>query len=108
MWGGFLGSTLSVGLLLAVGRVLALRRPQLSIRVLPYVRDLPQMSLRPEVQLQQPRSAFVALYAPPLQSAAGTLERVLGGAASVRRRLERANLQITVHDFRIEQVRGGW
>ena len=95
-----------MGLLLAGSRVLALRRPQLSVRVLPYVRDLPQMSHRPEFQVQ-PRSAFVALLAPSLQSAATTLERVLGGAASVRRRLERANLQITVHDFRIEQVMWG-
>ncbi len=107
MWGGLLGGALGGGLLLVATRALALRRPQLSTRVLPYVRDLPQMSLRPESQLQQPRSAVVALFAPSVQSAAETLERILGGASSVRRRLERANLRITVHDFRIEQVMWG-
>lgn len=107
LWGGLLGGALAVGLLVTVARVLAVRRPRLATRVLPYVRDLPQMSQRPESQLQQPPTAIVALFGPPLQSAAGTLERVLGGATSVRRRLERANLQMTVHDFRIEQVMWG-
>jgi len=81
-----------------------LRRPQLSVRVLPYVRDLPQMSRRPELALQPTQSALSGLFGPPLRSAADTLERVLGGATSVRRRLERANLSLTVHEFRIEQV----
>ena len=42
-----------------------------------------------------------------LRSSADTLERVLGGATSVRRRIERANLPLTVHEFRIEQVLWG-
>ena len=42
-----------------------------------------------------------------LRSAADTVERVLGGAASVRRRLERADLDKTVHEFRVEQVLWG-
>jgi tight adherence protein C len=32
------------------------------------------------------------------------VERVLGGSSSVRRRLERAGLDRTVHDFRVQQV----
>jgi tight adherence protein C len=39
-----------------------------------------------------------------LRTAADTVERVLGGAASVRRRLQRAALETTVHEFRVEQV----
>ncbi len=104
IWGGLLGGGAALGLMLATVRVLALRRPQLSTRVLPFVRDLPQMSARPETQLQEPRSALSALFGPSLRSAADTLERILGGATSVRRRIERANLAITVHEFRVEQV----
>ena len=107
MWGGVLGGLLGVGVLLAASRLLALRRPQLADRVLPYIRDLPQMSRRPGMSTQQQGSTVVALFGPSLQSAADTLERVLGGANSVRRRLQRANLPITVHDFRIEQVMWG-
>ena len=42
-----------------------------------------------------------------LRSAADLVERVLGGAASVRRRLERADIDKTVHEFRVEQVLWG-
>ena len=107
MWGGFLGGATAFGLLLVVATAVALRRPQLSVRVLPYVRDLPQMSRRPEPQLQPSRSVLAGLFGPALRSAADTLERVLGGATSVRRRLERANLPLSVHEFRIEQVLWG-
>jgi tight adherence protein C len=104
LWGGLLAGAAACGVLLVTSRVLGLRRPQLAVRVLPYVRDLPQMSSRPAQQLEPPRSAAAALFGPMLRSAADTLERVLGGAASVSRRLERANLRTSVHDFRIEQV----
>jgi tight adherence protein C len=104
LWGGLFGGTTALGLLLVATRVLVLRRPRLAVRVLPYVRDLPQASQAPELRLEVPRSAVAALFGPALRSAADTLERVLGGASSVRRRLDRANLALTVHDFRIEQV----
>lgn len=107
MWGGFLAGATAFGLLLVVATAAGLRRPQLSVRVLPYVRDLPQMSRRLEPALQPERSAIAGLFGPALRSAADTLERVLGGATSVRRRLERANLPLSVHEFRIEQVMWG-
>ncbi len=47
------------------------------------------------------------MFGPLLGSAADSLERILGGNASIRRRLERAALPITVHDFRVEQVLWG-
>jgi tight adherence protein C len=94
-WGALLGGGIGCGALVAAGRVLALRRPLLELRVLPYVRDLPQAS----------RPAVTAV--PLLALAAESLERVLGGNASIRRRLERANLPLTVHDFRVEQVLWG-
>jgi tight adherence protein C len=104
-WGALLGAGAGLGLWLVVVRLLALRRPLLGARVLPYVRDLPQSS-RPVVT-SAPTGAFGVLFGPLLGSAAESLERVLGGNASIRRRLERAGSSLTVHDFRIEQVLWG-
>lgn len=103
-WGGVLGGTAALGLLLALARVLAVRRPQLEARVLPYVRDLTAAFPVPAAHAGEPRSAFVALASPMLRSAADLVEQVLGGAPSVRRRLARAGIDRTVHDFRVEQV----
>jgi tight adherence protein C len=105
-WGALTGAGVGLGLVMTVVRVLALRRPQLDVRVLPYVRDLPQADRPVLVQTAQ-TGAFRALFGPALGSAADWLERVLGGKASIRRRLERANLPMTVHDFRVEQVLWG-
>ncbi len=105
-WGALMGTGVGLGLALVVTRVLALRRPQLDLRVLPYVRDLPQADRPLAAPVSQP-GPFRALFGPALTSAAQTLERVLGGNASIRRRLERAGLPVTVHDFRVEQVLWG-
>jgi tight adherence protein C len=47
------------------------------------------------------------VFGPPLRAGADAVERILGGAASVRRRLERAAVPRTVHEFRVEQVLWG-
>lgn len=111
MWGGVLGATAALGLLVAVARVHAIRRPQLALRVLPYVRDLPQVGRTPGFQVAStsasPASAAARIFGPFLRAAAEGVERVLGGATSVRRRLERAGIDKSVHDFRIEQVTWG-
>jgi tight adherence protein C len=104
-WGAVLGAGFGLGLVTVVVRVLALRRPQLALRVLPYVRDLPQAD-RPVAPVAA-AGPFRALFGPVLGSAADSLERILGGNASIRRRLERADLSMTVHDFRVEQVLWG-
>ncbi|GAB3781604.1 type II secretion system F family protein [Nocardioides ungokensis] len=108
-WGAVLGAVLAAGLLLVASRVLALRRTQIAVRVLPYVRDLPQVGRTPGLRVvsSSPTSAAAGVFGPVLRSAADTVERVLGGATSVRRRLERADLDKTVHEFRIEQVLWG-
>jgi tight adherence protein C len=103
LWGALLGGTAAVGLLVVVARIAMIRRPQLALRVLPYAPDLAD-SPRPT---QSAPSTVGAIFGPFLASAAGGVERVLGGASSVRRRLERANLDRTVHEFRIEQVQWG-
>jgi tight adherence protein C len=105
-WGAVLGCGLGLGLVLVAGRVVVLGRPRMSLRVLPYVRDLPQR--QPPPVLAPTRSgAFWALFGPSLGSVAQWLSRVLGGNASIRRRLERANLSMSVQEFRVEQVLWG-
>ena len=103
-WGGFLGTLGGLGLVLVLSRAVSVRRADLAVRVLPYVRDVPSAVRRPVVRAHGP---FRAVFGPLLTSAADAVERVLGGAASVRRRLERARLPMTVHDFRVEQVLWG-
>ncbi|WP_122816692.1 type II secretion system F family protein [Nocardioides pantholopis] len=106
MWGAVLGAAAGAGLLLAGVRVLALRRTPLADRVLPYVRDLPPAGgAAPRLGVDpRPTSAVAGVFGPVLRSAAESVERVLGGSASVRRRLVRANLDRTVQEFRVEQV----
>ncbi len=54
-----------------------------------------------------PVAAATGVFGPLLASSAAGVERVLGGSVSVRRRLERAALETTLHDFRVEQVLWG-
>jgi tight adherence protein C len=109
LWGAILGAIGGLGIVLVVARVMVIRRPQLAIRVLPYVRDLPQVGRTPALRVASstPAAAAVGIFGPVLRSAADLVERVLGGAASVRRRLERADIDKTVHEFRVEQVLWG-
>lgn len=100
-WGAVLGGLGACGLLLVTARVAVLRRPQLSVRVLPYVRDLPMAPSRLSPSVHTGRFGVV------VRPVADVVERVLGGATSVRRRLERADLDRSVHDFRVEQVLWG-
>lgn len=103
MWGALLGLTFAAGILLVAARVSAIRRPQLALRVLPYLRDLPAYARTPGVAPGTADGLLGALVRP----AADGVERVLGGAESVRRRLERAALDLTVHEFRVRQVMWG-
>lgn len=106
LWGALLGAVAGAGLLLVGSRIAVLRRPQLSVRVLPYLRDVPRVDetspLRPVAAA--PTSAAAGIFGPLLRQAADLVERVLGGSTSVRRRLQRAGLDRTLQDFRIEQV----
>ena len=110
VWGALLGGAAGVGLLLVVHRLLVLRRPQLDVRVLPYLRDVPQVGRTTVLRAasSSPTSAAAGIFGPLLRSAADLVERVLGGGSSVRRRLERAGLDTTLHEFRIEQVLWGF
>jgi tight adherence protein C len=101
-WGVLLGASCGTGLVLVLDRIVAARRTPFEVRVLPYLRDLPQLeSTRPATV---PTNAVAGVFGPSLRAAAECVERILGGSASIRRRLERADLELTVHDFRVQQV----
>ena len=104
-WGALLGLAIAAGLGLVVTRLAAMRRPSLDVRVLPYVRDLVTVSHQPTVS--EPRHVLGAVFGPSLRHIAEGVERVVGGSPSVRRRLSRAGLDLTVHEFRIQQVLWG-
>lgn len=105
MWGGLIGLGTTAGVALVVVRVAAIRRPRLEARVLPYVRDLTPARRAPAVVV--PGNVVAAVFGPALRRAADAVERVLGGTPSVRRRLGRAGLDLTVHEFRVQQVLWG-
>ena len=50
VWGALLGGAAGLGLALVVLRVVVLRRPQLALRVLPYVRDVPLRDQAPALR----------------------------------------------------------
>jgi tight adherence protein C len=107
--GAVLGAVAGLGLVLVIARLKAVNRPTLALRVLPYVRDVPRLGRSAPVDepTSSPVSAAAGVFGPAVRAAADGVERILGGAASVRRRLARAGLDRTVHEFRVEQVLWG-
>ena len=106
--GALLGLVGAAGLLLALSRVPAWRRPTLEDRLAPYLRD----SARPSRLLLSERAltpfpTLERIVAPVLGDAVRLIERVLGGAASARHRLEQAGRGMTLDEFRAEQVLWG-
>lgn len=96
--GLLLGFAVGLGGWLVLDRLTSMRRWSLQERVLPYLRDLPMRPAGPRGSRQRSvlRASVTAL--------ADRLDQVLGGAASIRRRLDRAGQTMSVHDFRIEQA----
>jgi tight adherence protein C len=103
-WGVVLGATTGLCLWLVLDRFLASRHTSVALRVAPYLRDLPPSPTVAAAPPVDPTSALRAVFGPLVRRAADLVERVLGGSASVSRRLQRARLPMTVHEFRISQV----
>lgn len=108
MVGAGLGLGASAGVLLAVVRTPILRRPTLADRLDPYLRD----SARPSRLLQSDRTltpfpALERVLAPLVKDGVRMIERALGGSGSVRRRLGQAGRDLTVEEFRAEQLLWG-
>ena len=82
VWGGLLGAVAGVGLVLVVLRISVLRRPQLSDRVLPYLRDLPMRDQGPALRtLSSDASASTGVEASVNKLLWATWHRRLGEVA---------------------------
>lgn len=102
--GAVLGMTAGSAVLLVCARLLAVRRPKLELRLVPYLRDLPSAGAASAYRPPVSRSVAGALIGPWLERTARALERLLGGATSIRRRLDRAGGMLTLEQFRAQQV----
>jgi tight adherence protein C len=106
--GGLLGALFGASLLLVVRRLPFLRRPSVDDRIGPYLRDLGGSDVfLGVVDSGSPFYAILRLFGPSLRAGANRLERILGGAGTIRRRLARAGIERSVEEFRIEQVLWG-
>lgn len=100
MTGALVGLLLSSGLLLVVSGWLRTRRPTLEQRLLPYVRDVHPHAIFPGRR----GTAVEAVFGPGLRRAADAVGDLLGGSASVTRRLVRLGSPMSLEDFRVRQV----
>jgi tight adherence protein C len=97
--GALVGALLGTGVVLVVSGWRRVRRPALDLRVLPYVRDVhpyAEVSVRPGV--------LGAVFGPTVRAAADSIGGVMGGSASVERRLVRLGSRATLEQFRVRQV----
>jgi len=106
--GAWLGLAAASGLLLVLARLPWLHPVRLQDRVLPYLRDLPAGGATGRVRLAGPSSqdrgrTFGDLLARCRADLAGRLDRALGGAATIRRRLDQLGGG-SVEEFRTQQV----
>ena len=104
--GAILGFVAGIGLVLVWVRIPWRRRHGLAARVVPYLRDTP----RPSRLLDDGRpvgGAIGIVAAPVVRDLARAVERVMGGADSVRRRQLRAGMPADLDRFRAEQVLWG-
>lgn len=103
--GAGLGALAASGALMAVLASPPLRRPTLIDRLEPFLAD-PEAPLRVlgADQRQAPFRSIRRLFGPVLAEAVRAVDRWVGGAASVRRRLRGLGAETTVEEFRLEQV----
>ena len=104
--GGLLGAMVAAGLLLVALNAPPVRRTTLTQRIAPYLGD----AAVPSRLLEAPSSAgstLTKLTRPLVKDLGGLVDRVLGGRASVQRRLTAMGSPITVEQFRTEQVLWG-
>ena len=106
--GALLGGLAGCGVLLALLAIPPMRRTTLSDRIAPYLTD----AVRPSRLLTGPPAgstagALARLTSPLVRDAVKLIDRVLGGRASVGRRLTALDSPLTVDQFRLEQVLWG-
>jgi tight adherence protein C len=100
-----LGLAGATGLVLVVSYAPPFRSVRLVDRLAPYVHDTPPPS-RLLGTATEPGllTAVRRIFGPVIGDGARLVDRVLGGRAAVRRRLDALGSETTVEDFRIEQV----
>jgi tight adherence protein C len=103
-----LGVAAGSGLYLALTGTPLTRKPRLDARLAPYLRDTPRPSrLLHEGPALTPFPTFERLLGPVLGDLMTAVERWVGGLTSVRRRLAQVGDDMTVEQFRAEQVLWG-
>lgn len=106
--GALLGLTLAIGILLVAGGLPQSRRPGLEERLAPYLRDAaPPSRLLSQATSRPVRGVIGRVVDPVVGDLAVRLDRLVGGAPSVRRRLLRAGRPPDVEALRAEQVLWG-
>lgn len=100
--GAVVGALVGTGVVLVVSGWRRVRRPALEMRVLPYLRDV-----HPYVEVLSRPGVTGAVFGPMLRAVADSVGGVLGGSASVRRRLVRLGSASSIEQFRIRQVTWG-
>ena len=103
--GSLAGAAVGGGLLLAVTGSPIARQPTLEDRLGPYLRDTPRPSrLLTRAEALTPFPTLERILRPMLGDAMRFVEKWVGGMASVRKRLEQLGGEMTVEQFRAEQV----
>lgn len=103
--GAIVGAATGAGLLTVIAHLPRFRRTSLDARLAPYLRDAPRPSRLLEVaQSATPFPTLERILKPVLGDASVVLERWLGGSASIKRRLLQAGRDMTIEEFRAEQV----
>lgn len=103
--GAALGAAVALGLLLVLAGSPMMRRATLVDRLAPFLAD-PESPARvlSAPRKEEPFLAVRRVFGPVIAEAVRGIDRFLGGAASVRRRLRGLGVETTVEEFRIEQV----
>jgi tight adherence protein C len=103
--GMLLGLAAATGLVLVVSYAPPFRSVRLVDRLAPYVHDTPPPSrLLGTVTEPGLLTAVRRIFGPVVGDGARLVDRLLGGRAAVRRRLDALGSESSVEDFRIEQV----
>jgi tight adherence protein C len=104
--GAGLGLVAAGGVVIAVRASPPMRPVRLADRIAPYLGDAapPSKLLARPAATSAPFAVARRLFGPMLGELVGFLDRIVGGAASVRRRLGGLGSTMTVEEFRFEQV----
>ncbi|GAB3846099.1 type II secretion system F family protein [Nesterenkonia populi] len=102
IWAGAAGLGVGLGLLLIAAGAPAMNQPQLAERIAPYVRSsAPGAS---DGNVPTVLTGAAGIFKPFIESAAAQLDRFSIDAAQLTRRLDQADLQLTVAQYRLQQL----